>query len=182
MIIIVDGKIGSGKTTISQKLSDKYNLHHFNCDEEVKKIYENVEVKNKILNILKIKELDFDEMAKIIFTNKVKRKKIEDLIFLELNNRVESLNEKNIVLEGYNAMKAFKNFDIILLCSASEEVREKRVLKRDNRTKENFSLINSVQKNTHLLNNPTYVINTEEDIDVQIEKVMEIYDKYRNIS
>lgn len=47
MIIVIDGRIGSGKTYVSNYIKDNYNFNVINLDDVAKLAYEDSNVKRK---------------------------------------------------------------------------------------------------------------------------------------
>ena len=178
MIIVIDGKIGSGKTTLSEKLANKYNYVHINCDQEIKKIYQEEDIINQVLTLLKIKEINYTEIAKIIFNNQEKKQKLEIILYKRLKEVIEDYKKENkkIIIEGYNALKIF-DYDLGIYLVCNYENRLLRVEKRDKRTILEINQINNNQSDIIKLDKNIYFFD-ENNLD-KIEKIMEQYDKDR---
>jgi len=137
------GGIGSGKTIVS-KVFEKLGVPIYNSDIEAKKLYiSNIDVKEKIINnfgnkiYLKNGKLNKKLLSEIIFTNSDALQKINSIIHpavkKHFDNWVENQNTTYIIKEAAILYEsgAYKYLDKIIVVTAPEEVRIKRVMKRD---------------------------------------------------
>ena len=181
MIIVVDGKIGSGKTTLSKKIANDYSYKHINCDLEIKKIYQEEKIINQVLKLLNLEKIDFTQISKIIFNNQEKKKELEQILISRLKEIINDYykNNKNIIIEGYNALKYFEyDLGIYLVCNYDD--RKERIKERDVRTEEEINLINNNQSDIIKLEKNIYFFNN--DNYNKIKKLMELYDQNRKNS
>ncbi len=147
LVIGITGGIGSGKSTVS----DYYlNLHQsvLKADDIAKKVMvENVEVKNKILNQFGAdcyngNNLNTKIIAQKVFNNPENIKKLNLIVHPPtidyLEKEIEELKNKHSLLFVEAALifeaKMEDLFDYILLVTAEENTRLKRVLERDTET------------------------------------------------
>ena len=149
MIVIgLTGSVGMGKTEVG-KYFKKKKIRVFDCDEEVRKIYQEHKVINQIAdkfpsvflggNINKI------ELTKIVFDNPKKLRKLEKILHHRLREvqskwiRSRVREKDNIIVFDVPLLfesNNIKKYDIIIVVSCSNEIQEKRVLRRKSWTKE----------------------------------------------
>lgn len=146
MIIGITGNSGSGKSEISKKISKKLNYKIINADEVVKEMSEpGQKYYKKIVNlfgkkILENKKINRKKLADIIYNNKKSREKVNKLtqkyVVKEIKNKIKK--EKNIILDVplLFESKLNKKCDITIAILADEEIKIKRICKRDNVTEE----------------------------------------------
>lgn len=143
MIIGLTGGIGAGKSLIS-KILESLSFPVFNSDLEAKLLVENnLEIKSKIKELLGDKAYTHKGynrpyVANIVFQNVEKLELLNSIIhpavrrsFQEFAQKSDSkliFNEAAILFET----GAFKTFDKTILVCANEELRIKRIVKRDN--------------------------------------------------
>lgn len=144
-IIGLTGNIGSGKTFVAQ-IFEKMNIPVFYADAEAKKLYDLSEVKEEVFNtfgknLLTNNKIDFKKLAEIVFNDASELKKLENIIHPKLKLYIEEWIKQNqdkklVIIES--AILFESGFDVltnlsIMIC-APEEIRLKRVIKRDNIT------------------------------------------------
>ena len=153
--IAITGKIGTGKTTVSEIIK---SLGHkvFESDKETKKILQkpkiiqkiNIAFGNKIQDLINLdKQIDRNKLGEFVFKNKFELRKLESIVhpeiwknkkkFMSLNNNknvlffdIPLLFEKNI----------YMNYDYIIYTTVDFNTRKERVLKRKGMTLNNFFL------------------------------------------
>ncbi len=141
--ICITGSIGSGKTTVAN-IFKAIGIPVFNADEKAKSLYTEKTVKTLLLKFFGETILDSNnsinkkKIASIVFNNPVALKKINSIIHpLVIENfhkwsKQQSSNsyvifESAIIFES----DLDKEFDKIISVSAPEDLRIKRVMKRD---------------------------------------------------
>ena len=139
MIIGVSGKSGSGKSSVCEYLENAYGYTWIDCDKIVKNMRDtNTEEILEIVkeDVLTDGKIDSKKLGEILFANKELLQKYNDYIYSKLKVVLnELIKEKdNVVLDSLflPIMDIFKECDYKLLVVASDEVRKKRVLKREN--------------------------------------------------
>lgn len=141
--VVLTGNIGSGKTLVSSVFSS-LGVPIFNADDEAKKLYSNKEIIAAILqkfgsSVVNDKhEIDFVKLAGHVFTDKEKLRFVNSIIhplvikeFAEWSKKQDfpyHIIESAIILEQGPA----HNFDFIIMVSAPEDIRLRRVMLRDN--------------------------------------------------
>jgi len=139
--VALTGGIGTGKTFVSKQFLDK-GVPVFYADDEAKKLY----YSEKVLFFLKENfgdeiftnnQLDFSKLSTLVFSNKEKRKKIENFIhpLVMQEFAVWSTQQESdvVVMESALIFEAGleKFFDKIMVVDAPFEVRIKRIAERD---------------------------------------------------
>ena len=194
-VIGLTGGIASGKSTVSNILIQKgYDLIDADLiargivrigEPAYMKIIE--EFGTEIL--LENKEINRKALGEIIFNNKNKRNKLNDIthpfIFKSIKDKLDKLSqEENIIFldipllfEQYDLWKKYDiKFDEIVLVYLSKEDQIKRLKKRDNISKEEaLSKINSQLSMDEKLKKSSKTIDNSGDIQYlneQIEKML----------
>ena len=142
----ITGGIGSGKSIVCNYLSNK-GASVFDSDKESKELLlHNNSLQKKIINtfgshVTYNNELDFSKLASYVFQKKSLQKKLNSIIWPKVFEliKIAAINEKKnqtklFIVEAALLIEANYNdyFDSILLITASEPTRIKRVLKRNN--------------------------------------------------
>ena len=154
MILIgLTGIIGSGKT-FALNFYKKKGYSIFSADKEVKKILKTSIVKKKINKsfpeVFDRNKLNKNKLAQIVFSNKNKLKKIENIIHPIVNKKKNLFIKKNrkkiIILEIpiIFEKKSAKNYDYIILMQINKKKQFERVIKRKNMT---LKLLNDINLN-----------------------------------
>jgi dephospho-CoA kinase len=142
--IVLTGGIGTGKSTVASFLK-LYGYKIIDADEISKNVF------NKKLD--KIKEIfgttDRKELREIVFNNKEKLKKLEDLILPDVKKEVLSLCEKYekdgvayfVDLPLFFEKQNYDEFNKVLVVYAPRDIQIQRVKKRDNAKEEEVKAI-----------------------------------------
>jgi len=148
----ITGGIGAGKSMVS-KIIESMGFPVFNSDEEAKKIINyHPEVKTELIALLddsiySVNGLDRPKLAELIFKNPMLREKVNQIVhprvresfdLFALNNSSSKLvfNEAAILFET----GAYKQFDSTILITAPLELRIKRIIARDNVSRQEIEL------------------------------------------
>jgi dephospho-CoA kinase len=136
------GNIGSGKTTIA-RIFETLGIPVFFADEEGKKLLETSEVKQKIKflfgeGIFDSGNINRQKLAKLVFDDKEKLEQLNAVIHPAVRKSFDEAAGKQskqpyIIYEAAIMIEsgAYKNLDRIILVTASEQIRLKRVIARD---------------------------------------------------
>jgi len=189
--IAITGGIGSGKSTLCNKLKEKgFKIH--SSDEQVAKIYKNPDKKfvTYLRNIglskcISKKNIDKKTISKIIFENKQIRKKLELYIFkIVRKNRsdfIKQEKEKKTKLIFIDIPLLFENnlekqFHKVISIIASKQARLKRLKKTRKMTETQFkNIIRSQTSDVIRKNKSDYVIynnSTLKDYKIKINKLI----------
>lgn len=141
-IIGITGGIGSGKSFVS-RIIEKMGYPVFYADQASKWLTNNdPEVKKKLIQLLGNEvylegTLNIPFLSKIVFSSDAKREQINQIIhpvvrryfteWVESQSVELCFNEAAILFET----GAYKNFDGIILVTAPDDLRIKRVMERD---------------------------------------------------
>ncbi|PTD30991.1 Dephospho-CoA kinase [Mycoplasma leachii 06049] len=141
MIIGIYGKIGSGKTYISNKF---INFHPefkiINADDVSKKILENQEIKSKLFkidnNIIRDDKVDKKYLRKTLFTNKKLKQQVDSLLWplisKQIQKEIKNNPNTNYIIEAALLFELnLTNLDLIVKIKSSLLKSIFRVLKRD---------------------------------------------------
>ena len=148
LIIGITGGIGSGKTTLSENLRNEgYDV--YDSDFEARKLQnENQVIQKKLIELFGVEiynsgGLNRSFLAKIVFGNKELLTKLNKIVHPVVDEHFknwisERLNQKFLFIESAILFESgFNSFvDKVILMTASEEIRIKRVMKRDNISEE----------------------------------------------
>ncbi|MDO9154485.1 MAG: dephospho-CoA kinase [Paludibacter sp.] len=148
IVIGITGGIGSGKTTVAEILRAN-GFDVYNSDVEAKRLQnENTNIRKKITElfgqeIYKNVGLDRRELATLVFGNPILLDKLNAIVHpvvIEdfMNWKQNHLNKKYVFLESAVLFESGFNLftDKIMLITANENIRIKRVMERDGFTEE----------------------------------------------
>ncbi len=157
-LVAITGSIGCGKTTLANIVRG-LGYAVYDVDAWVRKIYNNKDFLIKLENLfpksVKNGVADKKYLRNIVFSDKEKLKKLEDIIYPILNAKIKKIINKkakdNYVAFLDIALLFEKNWDkycdVIILADVDYNTQKQRVMKRDNISAEDFEKINNVQMN-----------------------------------
>ena len=185
------GGIGSGKTTIS-KVFELLKIPIYNSDNVAKNfISKNSYVKNQIFKSFgkevmtnnkidnkKLSTLIFNDIKKINIINNI----IHPLVKEDFNKWCEEKKNKYIIKESalLFSSNSYLDLDEIIFVKSPMEMRIKRVMKRDNRSRKQVeSIIKNQNSDEFLEKGCKYIIYNDEEkfLTPQIIKLHEIFIK-----
>lgn len=149
MLVGITGGIGSGKTTVSKMFSEFENVQIYHADEEAKRLMNTSEIiKRKIIKEFSQEAyneegLNRSFLAKIVFESKERLKVLNSIVHPEVHKHLQGFiakhNKKDYIL--YENAILFENgshklCDKIITVSVPQDIRVKRVMKRDGVDKE----------------------------------------------
>ncbi len=184
MIIGITGKSNSGKNVISEILKSM-NYIVWDLDIMSKEIREN---KNKEIKTI-FRTTDPKEIAKIVFSDTLKLKELENIIYPELYDKVKKYKKyenKDLIINGALLYRAEldKLCDYIIYVDASFDTRIARGCKRDKISTKDFLLREKMQYDIDYrdvkYNCPVYVIENEDEKNGKIN-IQELKNKIRII-
>jgi len=143
--IAITGKIGSGKSTVSDLIKNLgYSV--FESDKEVNKLFNNNSIKKKIKvlfsdkinNLFKKNGLiNKIHLGNFVFSNKKGLKNLEDLVHPLLNKEKErfinSKKKEKVIFFDIPLLfekKLFSKYDFIIYLYVKKQIQKERVLKR----------------------------------------------------
>lgn len=182
-IICITGKSGSGKTYLSSLLASNLICNVIDIDKIAHEVLTYENIKQEILNIFGTEvfngqTVDRKKLGAIVFNNLSKLKVLEDLTQKQMEEIIDlklATAETNYVILEYSLlpkMKYFNSSSYNILVEASNDVRQNRILKRDNITKKYFESRDSKSLDYSLYNFDLVVNNSNNfNIDQIIEKI-----------
>jgi dephospho-CoA kinase len=190
-IIGLTGGIGSGKTTIA-KLFKAEGIPVYIADEEAKKIMQLPETIHKIKTIfgqeiIENQQINKKKLSEIVFNNPEKLKELNVIIHPLVKNHFDDWAKKQkslfVIKEAAILFESGSDTycDKIITVTASEETRIKRVMKRDNCTKEAvLERINNQWSDAQKISKSDYVI-VNDDLTEAKNQFKAILKKLKNL-
>ena len=189
-LIIISGKIGSGKSTLS-KCFQKKDYHYISSDILAKNIIQNnrniIDKLNKEFNILDSKEIISLKKLKTIFlSSKEEKKKINSIIhpffYEELNLILGKSNSNKVVLELplIETYRDIKYNAKIVTVKTKLEIRKKRYLIKADSKEKDFLILNRYQKSSEYYEKYSdYVISNNDTIEILQTKFSKLYSELK---
>ena len=189
-LIIISGKIGSGKSTLS-KCFQKKGYHYINSDSLAKDIIQNnkfiIKKLNKEFDILNNKKvISLKNLKKILLLSEGDKDKINSIIhpffYKELNLILGKSNYNKIVLElplieTSNNIKY--NFKIVTI-ETKVKIRKQRYLAKSASKAEDFIILNKYQKSLEYYKKYSdYVISNNDTMGVLQTRFNKLYSKFK---
>ena len=190
-ILGLTGSIAMGKTTVSNMFRD-LGIQVWCADNEVNELYKINGAATKIFS---------NEFPDVVTKNGVDKKKLRNLIHKDntILKKVERIvhplleyskvdfirTNKDMPLIVFDIPLLFekqqeRNFDAVLVVTASELTQKKRVLSRRNIKEQDFRLIKRNQMNEkEKIKRADFLINTDKSLIETKQDVLEIYQKIK---
>ena len=149
-IISITGRTGSGKSSLANMLSQKWNCNMVNIDKIGHQATSDPKIAEKLCEIFgdKIlendKKIDRKKLGNIVFSDKEKMDILTNVTWGYMQNILDAILEKEqkdkIILEWalLPISKYWEKSDIKILIKADDEERKNKVIERDNITEEYF--------------------------------------------
>lgn len=192
MILGLTGGIGTGKSTVAKMLREK-NIPVVDTDSISKEIIEYPEIIEKIKAEISSKifnnenKLDRKKLSEIVFENKDKLKKLNEImhpvILKKMWDEVEKLKKdyKIIVVDIplLFEINMENEVDKVLLIYSSKEIQIKRIMNRDGRSREEaIKIINSQmplykkrEKSDYIIQNNDSLEKLKKNLDKVVQKL-----------
>lgn len=192
MILGLTGGIGTGKSTVAKMLREK-NIPVVDTDSISKEIIEYPEIIEKIKAEISSKifnnenKLDRKKLSEIVFENKDKLKKLNEImhpiILKKMWEEVEKLKKdyKVIVVDIplLFEINMENEVDKVLLIYSSKEIQIERIMNRDGRSREEaIKIINSQmplykkrEKSDYIIQNNDSLEKLEKNLDKVVQKL-----------
>ncbi len=181
-----------GKTTVS-KMFRKIGVPVWCADNEVDTLYSKNGAATKIFikefpSVLTKTGVDKSKLRNIIHEDNSVLKKIEEIVHPLLHGSRNSFAKlhKNDPIIIYDIPLLFeknqeKNFDAIVLVTASETTQKSRFLKRKNMTEKDYKLIKRNQlSEEEKLKKADFIINTDKSLSETERDVVALYQKLKD--
>lgn len=196
MLVGLTGGIGSGKTTVAKMFMD-LNVPVFIADVEAKRLMKSSKVIRRKLIQLFGEEAYINDVlnkpfiASIIFSDKEMLQKMNAIIHPKVGKRFKKwvlkqetpyvISEVAILFEN----ESYKNYDCIVIVTASEEERIARLLKRDNTSEKKIKAImrnqlpdeDKIKRSDYVINNNT-LDHTQEQVESLHKKLLRKANKH----
>lgn len=189
-LILISGKIGSGKSTICKCLQKKGYLY-INSDKLAKDlILSNIPLKNKLqkeFNILKDgSNISLNKLKLLFLSSKDYAAKINSIIhpifFKELNILLSKTIDKVVLeLPLIETMSSInKKFKVITI-DTKLDIRKKRYLLKNKANIKDFMILNNYQKSSlYYKNSSDHVISNNDTIELLKIRFNKLYSKLKN--
>ena len=189
-LIIISGKIGSGKSTLS-KCFQKKDYHYISSDILSKNIIQNnrnvIDKLNKEFNILDNEKIISLKKLKIILLSSEENKdKINSIIhpsfYKALNLILEKSSNNKIVLE-LPLIETYGNIKYnlkIVTVKTKLKIRKQRYLVKPNSKAKDFIILNKYQKSSEYYEKYSdYVISNNDTIEILQTRFNKLYSKFK---
>lgn len=190
-IIGLTGQTGSGKTTVSEFL-EEIDMAVLNCDKISKEIISNKDVMEKLTTyfgdeiLLPDKTLNRRTLALRAFENEENHCFLNSVMYPRINKKI-SISIRELQKKGHStividAPTLFESgadgiCDTIISIIAPKELREERILVRDDLTQEQLqSRINAQHDNDFYTKRSNYIIENDGDLEQLRQKAADIID------
>ena len=188
-ILGLTGSIAMGKTTVSNIFRD-LGVPVWCADNEVNNLYKKNGAATKIFSkvypsVVTETGIDKSKLRNLIHKNNNILKKIEGIVHPLLDQSkgdfIKSNKDSLLIVFDIPLLyekKMEKNFDAVLVVSASESTQKNRVLSRKNMTEKDFRLIKRNQlSEKEKIKKSDFLINTDKSLLETKQDVLKIYDK-----
>lgn len=170
--VAITGNIASGKSAVEKLLSAK-GFTVYDTDKIAHELLENSnEVKEafKGFDIYSDNKIDRRKLGKIVFSDKTKLEILEEIIHPQVKNKLIEIFEKDEFIIFVSVPQLFEAgfenlFDKIVFITAPEEIRLKRLMTRNNLTKEEaLTRISAQEKEETKIPKCNFVIQNNADL------------------
>jgi dephospho-CoA kinase len=141
--VAITGNIGSGKSWVCELFRQHLGIPVYNSDDAAKQMYFHLEVREKLVKrfgdsiYLSDTEIDRKYLADLIFHDETAQRDLEGILypalFVDFEQWMEKQNAPYVLFESALIFekRLEKQFDTIIMVSASEQTRLRRAMLRD---------------------------------------------------
>ena len=141
--VAITGNIGSGKSWVCELFKQRLGIPVYNSDNAAKQMYFQPDVREKLVNrfgdvfYLSDTELNRKYIADLIFSDEKAQRDLEGILypalFVDFEQWTSTQNAPYVLFESALIFekRLEKQFDAIVMVSASEETRLRRAMERD---------------------------------------------------
>ena len=141
--VAITGNIGSGKSWVCELFKQRLGIPVYNSDNAAKQLYFQPDVREKLVNrfgdvfYLSDIELNRKYIADLIFSDEKAQRDLEGILypalFVDFEQWTSTQNAPYVLFESALIFekRLEKQFDAIVMVSASEETRLRRAMERD---------------------------------------------------
>ena len=188
--VAITGNIGSGKSWVCQ-LFVRIGIPVFNSDDEAKRLYDRADVRTAMIErfgddvYLSDNKVNKARVADIIFNDANAMRDVEQILYPVLHEVFDQwaeqqdasyvLYESAIIFEKHLE----ERFDAIIMVTATEETRLRRVMERDHCNEDEVRERMTAQwPENEKCEQADFVIehDTDDDDDLLLEQVMQVHD------
>lgn len=193
MIVGLTGCIGSGKSTVA-KLFEMMGCVIFYSDLVAKQVYYDKEVRGKVIALLgdmaykNETEINKAHISSVIFSDTILLHKLNAIIHpavIEEFNRFAGTNKGRIIIKESALLfeaKLTAGIDKIIVVAATDDLRIKRVMQRENVSREDvLKKISSQLPQEEKIKKADFVISNNEE-EFLITQVLEIHKQLKQLN
>ena len=149
MYIGICGKQGSGKSSLSKYILDRYpNYLYIDIDKIGHEVNDYPEVQEELVkafgDILTDNKVDRKKLGRVVFNNKSNMDLLEEITWKYMEKRIDEIigNRENVIFDWLLLPKTkyFKQCNLKVLWDIDRDIRLERITKRDNITEEYFNI------------------------------------------
>ena len=141
--VAITGNIGSGKSWVCELFKQRLNIPVYNSDDAAKQMYFHPEVREKLVNrfgdsiYLSDTEIDRRYLADLIFHDETAQRDLEGILypalFVDFGQWMAQQEAPYVLFESALIFekRLEKQFDAVVMVSASEQTRLRRAMLRD---------------------------------------------------
>ena len=141
--VAITGNIGSGKSWVCELFKQRLGVPVYNSDFAAKQMYFHPDVRQKLVNrfgdsiYLSDTEIDRKYLADLIFHDETAQRDLEGILypalFIDFGQWTEKQNASYVLFESALIFekRLEKQFDAVIMVSASEQTRLRRAMLRD---------------------------------------------------
>jgi len=189
-LIIISGKIGSGKSTLSRYFQKK-GYHYINSDILAKNIIQNnkyiIDKLNKEFNILDNEKIISLKKLKIILLSSEENKdKINSIIhpsFYKALNFILGKSSNNKIVLELPLIETYGNIKYnlkIVTVKTKLKIRKQRYLVKPNSKAKDFIILNKYQKSSEYYEKYSdYVISNNDTIEILQTRFNKLYSEFK---
>ena len=181
--IALTGNIASGKSLVENQFQS-LGIEIIDADKIAHEVLnEKIQILQKFFGeeIIKQGQLSREKLAKIVFSDPEKKQKLEKIIHPEVKKRIsEFFEDKKIAIASIPLLFEVgweKDFDCVILVIAKDNTRLKRLMARNNFSKEEAKTrINAQMSQGEKIPKSDFVIDNNDSKEETFEQVKKIYD------
>lgn len=190
----ITGPTGAGKTTVSRKFTE-LGVQVIDCDAAARYVTDNIRACINELYTSFGPEVFNDDgtlnrhnLANIVFTNDDKLKLLNEIthkyIKMQIETEIQSSNSDIIAIDGAVIIGSpvMELCDKLIVVTADEDVRAKRIVSRDNISYDlAYKRISSQMSCTEYESYADFIINNNDNVGLG-ENIEKVYSKIKNFS
>ncbi len=181
--IALTGNISAGKSLV-EKQFQTLGIDVIDADKIAHEVLnEKIQLLQKFFGeeIIKQGQLSREKLAQIVFSDPKKKQKLEKIIHPEVKERIFQFFEgKKIAIASIPLLFEVgweKDFDCVIMVIAKDNIRLKRLMERNNFTKEQAKIrINAQMSQGDKIKKADFVIDNNASKEETFEQVKKIYD------